>query len=58
MKTRHKVIFGCLKAPHAQDFLAIPIDGIGQNRSSIEYRTFLRYFLMIPLFLIGDVLNI
>ncbi|GKC28411.1 hypothetical protein Tco_1035705, partial [Tanacetum coccineum] len=33
------------------DFLlAIPIDGIGQHMSPVEYRTILKYRLMIPLF--------
>ncbi|GJW38137.1 hypothetical protein Tco_0063982 [Tanacetum coccineum] len=41
----------CLRAPHAQDFLlAIPIDGLGQHMSPVEYRTILKYRLMIPLF--------
>jgi hypothetical protein len=40
MITRHKTILGCLQATHAQDFLlVIPIDGLGQRMSSIEYRT-------------------
>jgi hypothetical protein len=51
MTTREKAVFGCLKAEHAQDFLlAIPIDGLGQHMSPVEYRTILRYRLMIPLF--------
>ncbi|MCI10010.1 hypothetical protein A2U01_0031101, partial [Trifolium medium] len=51
MNTRQKAVFGCLKAAHAQDFLlAIPIDGLGQHMSPLEYRTILRYRLMIPLF--------
>ncbi|GJR41782.1 hypothetical protein Tco_1309885 [Tanacetum coccineum] len=33
------------------DFLlAIPIDGLGQHMSPVEYRTILKYRLMIPLF--------
>jgi hypothetical protein len=51
MTTRQKVVFGCLQAAHAQDFLlAIPIDGLGQHMSPVEYRTILKYCLMIPLF--------
>ncbi|KAK2375034.1 hypothetical protein QL285_075955 [Trifolium repens] len=51
MTTRQKAVFGCLKAAHAQDFLlAIHIDGLSQHMSSLEYRTILRYRLMIPLF--------
>jgi hypothetical protein len=43
MTTREKAVFGCLKAEHAQDFLlAIPIDGLGQHMSPVEYRTILR----------------
>jgi hypothetical protein len=56
MTTRQKAIFGCLQAEHAQDFLlAIPIDGLGQHMSRVEYRTILRYRLMIPLFPIDEV---
>jgi hypothetical protein len=35
--------------------LAIPIDGLGQHMSLVEYRTILRYRLMIPLFPIDEV---
>jgi len=56
MTTRQKTIFGCLQEAHAQDFLlAIPIDGLGQHMSPVEYRTILRYRLMIPLFPIDEV---
>jgi hypothetical protein len=56
MTTREKAVFGCLRAAHAQDFLlAIPIDGLGQHMSPIEYRTILKYRLMIPLFPIDEV---
>ncbi|GKE19558.1 hypothetical protein Tco_1427135 [Tanacetum coccineum] len=52
MTVRQKAVFECLRAPHAQDFLlAIPIDGLGQHMSPVEYRTILKYCLMIPLFL-------
>ena len=58
MTTRQKVIFGCLQAAHAQDFLlAIPIDGLGQHMSPVEYCTTLRYRLMIPLFSIDEVIS-
>ncbi|GKC24673.1 hypothetical protein Tco_1026823 [Tanacetum coccineum] len=51
MTTRQKGVFECLRAPHAQDFLlAIFIDGFGQHMSPVEYRTILKYRLMIPLF--------
>jgi len=56
MTTRQRAIFGCLQAAQAQDFLlAIPIDGLGQHMSPVEYRTILRYHLMIPLFPIDEV---
>ncbi|KAF5801739.1 hypothetical protein HanXRQr2_Chr06g0251561 [Helianthus annuus] len=49
-------VFECLRAPHAQDFLlAIPIDGLGQHMSPVEYRTILKYRLMIPLFPVDEV---
>ncbi|GJU04921.1 hypothetical protein Tco_1121351 [Tanacetum coccineum] len=51
MTVRQKAVFECLRAPHAQDFLlAIPIDRLGQHMSPVEYRTILKYRLMIPLF--------
>ncbi|KAL7616032.1 hypothetical protein Lser_V15G02805 [Lactuca serriola] len=51
MTARQKAVFQCLRAPHAQDFLlAIPIDGLGQHMSPVEYRTILKYRLMIPIF--------
>jgi hypothetical protein len=46
-----KIVFGCLKTEHAHNFLVtIPIDGLGQHMSPVEYRTIIRYCLMIPLF--------
>ncbi|XP_052627549.1 uncharacterized protein LOC128134140 [Lactuca sativa] len=51
MTARQKAVFQCLRAPHAQDFLlAIPIDGLGQHMSPVEYRIILKYRLMIPIF--------
>ncbi|MCI45327.1 auxilin-like protein, partial [Trifolium medium] len=53
MTKRQKAVFGCLTAVHAQDFLLaipIPIDGLGQHMSPVEYRIILRYRLMIPIF--------
>ncbi|PNX96876.1 auxilin-like protein [Trifolium pratense] len=51
LTTRQKAVFGCLQAAHARDFLlAIPIEGLGQHMSPVEYRTILKYCLMIPLF--------
>nr|GFB69696.1 putative reverse transcriptase domain-containing protein [Tanacetum cinerariifolium] len=50
MTMRHKAVFECLRAPHAQDFLlAIPIDRLGQHISLVEYHIILKYRLMIPL---------
>ncbi|GJV79786.1 hypothetical protein Tco_1515656 [Tanacetum coccineum] len=51
MTVRQKAVFEFLRSSHAQDFLlAIPIDGLGQHMSPVEYRTILKYRLMIPLF--------
>ncbi|GJY88064.1 hypothetical protein Tco_0502692 [Tanacetum coccineum] len=51
MTMRQKSVFECLRALHAHDFLlAIPIDGLGQHMSPVEYHTILKYRLMIPLF--------
>ncbi|KAJ0771049.1 putative exostosin [Helianthus annuus] len=56
LTVRQKAVFECLRAPHAQDFLlAIPIDGLGQHMSPVEYRTILKYRLMIPLFPVDEV---
>ncbi|KAL8249841.1 hypothetical protein R6Q59_006709, partial [Mikania micrantha] len=41
--------------PHAQDFLTvIPIEGLGQHMSAVEYRAILKYRLMIPLFPVDE----
>jgi hypothetical protein len=49
MTTREKAIFGCLQAPHAYGFLlTIPIDELFKHMLPVEYRTTLRYRLMIP----------
>nr|GFA08648.1 putative reverse transcriptase domain-containing protein [Tanacetum cinerariifolium] len=49
-------VFECLRASHAQDFLlAIPIDGLGQHMSPVEYQTILKYRLMIPLFSVDAI---
>ncbi|KAL8224345.1 hypothetical protein R6Q57_019820 [Mikania cordata] len=38
-------------APYAQDFCrVVPIDGLGQHMSALEYRAILKYRLMIHLF--------
>ncbi|GJW19493.1 hypothetical protein Tco_0026929 [Tanacetum coccineum] len=53
---RHKAVFECLRAPHAQDFLlVISIDGLGQHMSPVEYRIILKYRLMIPLFPVDGI---
>ena len=46
-----KAVLECLQKPHAQDFLTVlPIEGLGQRMSAIEYRAILKYRLMIPIF--------
>nr|GEU48387.1 putative reverse transcriptase domain-containing protein [Tanacetum cinerariifolium]GEU48392.1 putative reverse transcriptase domain-containing protein [Tanacetum cinerariifolium] len=51
MTMRQKAVCKFLCAPHAYDFLlAIPIDGLCQHMSPVEYRTIIKYRLMIPLF--------
>ncbi|GJW73109.1 hypothetical protein Tco_0132479 [Tanacetum coccineum] len=56
MTVRQKAVFECLRASHAQDFLlAIPIDGFGQHMSPVEYRTILKYHLMILLFSVDAI---
>ncbi|KAJ0843465.1 putative reverse transcriptase domain, exostosin [Helianthus annuus] len=52
---RQRVVFECLRAPHAQDFLPVaPIEGLSQHMSAVEYRAILRYRLMIPLFPVDE----
>ncbi|GKC83660.1 hypothetical protein Tco_1139377 [Tanacetum coccineum] len=56
MTMRHKAVFKCVRAPHAQNFLlAIPIDGLDQHMSSVEYRTIIKYRLMILLFSVNVI---
>nr|GEU69496.1 auxilin-like protein [Tanacetum cinerariifolium] len=56
MTMRQIAVFECLRAPHAQDFLlAIPIDGLGQHMSPVEYRTILKYRLGISLFFVDAI---
>ncbi|MCI30718.1 auxilin-like protein, partial [Trifolium medium] len=56
MTKRQKIVFGCLKAANAQDFLlAITIDRLGQPISPVEYCTILRCCLMILLIPKDDV---
>ncbi|KAF5800885.1 hypothetical protein HanXRQr2_Chr06g0241771 [Helianthus annuus] len=51
LSPRQKAVFECLKGPHAQEFLiVIPIEGLGQCMSAVEYRTILKYRLMIPMY--------
>ncbi|KAJ0500679.1 putative exostosin [Helianthus annuus] len=48
-------MFECLRAPLAQDFLSVvPIEGLGQCMSAVEYRVILEYRLMVPLFPVDD----
>nr|GEV09763.1 putative reverse transcriptase domain-containing protein [Tanacetum cinerariifolium] len=56
MTMRQKAVFEYLRAPHAQDFLlAILIEWLGQHMSLVEYRTILKYRLMISLFSIDAI---
>ncbi|MFS7911951.1 hypothetical protein Hanom_Chr02g00124051 [Helianthus anomalus] len=51
LSPRQKAVIECLQRPHAQDFLTvIPIEGLGQRMSAVEYRSILKYRLMIPMF--------
>ncbi|KAJ0534391.1 putative exostosin [Helianthus annuus] len=51
LSPRQKAVIECLKGPHAQDFLTvIPIEGLGQCMSAVEYRAILKYRLMIPMY--------
>ncbi|GKB04239.1 hypothetical protein Tco_0832382, partial [Tanacetum coccineum] len=55
LSPRQKAVVECLRAPRAQNFLTvIPIEGLGQHMSALEYRTILKYRLMIPLFPVDD----
>nr|GEU84570.1 putative reverse transcriptase, RNA-dependent DNA polymerase [Tanacetum cinerariifolium] len=56
MTMRQKAVFECLRTPHAQDFLlGIPIAGLGQHMSPVEYHTILKYRLMISLFSVDAI---
>ncbi|KAK1434236.1 hypothetical protein QVD17_11155 [Tagetes erecta] len=55
LSPRQKAVVACLQAPRAQDFLTvIPIEGLGQHMSPLEYRAILKYRLMIPLFPVDE----
>jgi len=55
LSPRQKAVVSCLQAPRAQDYLTvIPIEGLGQHMSPLEYRAILKYRLMIPLFPIDE----
>lgn len=55
LSPRQKAVMECLQQPHTQDFLTvIPIEGLGQHMSPIEYRAILKYRLMIPLFPVDE----
>ncbi|XP_076930364.1 uncharacterized protein LOC143595136 [Bidens hawaiensis] len=59
MTSRQKAVIECLRAPHAQDFLlAVLIDGLGMHMSLVEYRTILKYHLMIPLFPFDEICHV
>ncbi|CAK8543438.1 unnamed protein product [Lathyrus sativus] len=56
MTTKQKVVFSCLQAAHAQDFLlVIPIDELSQHMPVVEYHNILRYRLIITLFPFDEV---
>ncbi|KAJ0714665.1 putative exostosin [Helianthus annuus] len=56
LSPRQKAVIECLKGPHAQDFLTvIPIEGLGQCMSAVEYRAILKYRLMIPMYLEDEI---
>ncbi|GJV99491.1 putative reverse transcriptase domain-containing protein [Tanacetum coccineum] len=55
LSPRQKAVVECLRAPRAQNFLTvIPIEGLGQHMSALEYWTILKYRLMIPLFPVDE----
>ncbi|GJS08083.1 hypothetical protein Tco_0364879 [Tanacetum coccineum] len=55
LSPRQKAVVECLRAPRAQNFLTvIPNEGLGQHMSALEYRTILKYQLMIPLFPVDE----
>nr|GEV32545.1 putative reverse transcriptase domain-containing protein [Tanacetum cinerariifolium] len=59
MNMRQKIVFKCLRAPRAHDFLLpIPIDGLGQHMSPVEYCTILKYRFMIPLFPVDTICSV
>ncbi|MFS7939598.1 putative exostosin [Helianthus anomalus] len=48
---RQKAVIECFKGPHVQDFFTvIPIEGLGQCMSAVEYKAILKYRLMIPMY--------
>ncbi|GKE61797.1 hypothetical protein Tco_1512164 [Tanacetum coccineum] len=56
MTVRQKAVFECLRAPHVREFLlAILIDRLGQHMSPVEYRTILKYRLMIPIYPVAAI---
>ncbi|KAJ0755711.1 putative exostosin [Helianthus annuus] len=55
LSLRQRAVFECLRAPYAQDFMSVvPIKGLGQCMSAVEYRAILKYRLMVPLFSVDD----
>ena len=56
LSARQKAVIGCVQSEHAKDFLlAIPMEGLGQRMTPVEYRAILRYRLMIPLYSDGEL---
>jgi hypothetical protein len=51
LTARQKAVLESTRTPFAQEFLsAVPIEGLGQHMSAVEFRAILKYRLMIPLF--------
>ncbi|GJV83123.1 putative reverse transcriptase domain-containing protein [Tanacetum coccineum] len=47
LSPRQKAVVKCLRAPRAQNFLTvIPIEGLGQHMSALEYQTILKHDLV------------
>ncbi|GJR72076.1 RNA-directed DNA polymerase, eukaryota [Tanacetum coccineum] len=55
LSPRHVTILNCIRAPHAQDFLFISIDGLGQRMNHRQFRSVLCYRLVVPMFSEGSL---
>ena len=59
LTSRQKAVFKCLQSVHSQDFLlAIPIDGLGQCMSPVEYRSVLNFIRLMGLVLCPTVVSL